>query len=291
MKRKPLSVSGLLQAGVIKRGDQVDQREEFGAASEAHEPGEPATIVQKLDVSLLDDSPYQPRLTYDPATLRELADSIRAAGQQEPIKVRQKPNGRYELISGHRRKLSAVLIGLAELDAYVVQASDEEAQRSTLLANEARENLTDYERAKLYQLAMALGLGKTQQAVAAYFGTSQGRVSRCMAMLTLPDEYLERLEKDSGAISASEAAEIREQLRAPASASIAAPAQSAKKPLPPRKPSNVVTSAAGRPLFAARSAGREISVRISDAEIDAEIVRQAIMETLRNLAESEAWKK
>lgn len=301
MSRKPLSVSGLLQAGVIKRDDQIAPIEEFGPATSTYEPPvelpadqsvEPSVIVQKIDINLIDGSPYQPRITYDQAALQELADSMLAAGQQEPVKVRQKEDdGRYELISGHRRKLSAALIGLAELDAYVVKASDAEAQRSTLLANEARENLTDYERAKLYQLAMALGLGGTQKEVAAYFGTSQGRVSRCMAMLTLPEEYLERLEKDSGSITANEAAEIREQLRAPKPEAIPELPVKIKKPLPPRKPSNVVTSAAGRPLFAARSAGREISVRISDMEIDAEIVKEAIMETLRTLAESQSWKK
>lgn len=300
MSRKPLSVSGLLKTGVIKRDDQIAPIEEFGPATGTYEPPvelpadqlvEPSAIVQKINVNLIDGSPYQPRITYDQAALQELADSMLAAGQQEPVKVRQKDDGRYELISGHRRKLSAALIGLAELDAYVVKASDAEAQRSTLLANEARENLTDYERAKLYQLAMALGLGGTQKEVAAYFGTSQGRVSRCMAMLTLPEEYLERLEKDSGCITVNEAAEIREQLRAPQPDAIPELPVKIKKPLPPRRPSNVVTSAAGRPLFAARAAGREISVRISDTEIDAEIVKEAIMETLRTLAESQSWKK
>ena len=292
MNRKPLSVSGLLQAGVIKRDAQLEQRNEFGAASGVHESlSEPSGIVQKINIGLIDGSPYQPRITYNQAALQELADSMSAAGQQEPVKVRQKNDGRYELISGHRRKLSAALIGLEELDAYVVKADDAEAQRATLLANEARENLTDYERAKLYQLAMALGLGGTQKEVATYFGTSQGRVSRCMGMLTLPEEYLERLEKDSAAITAAEAAEIREQLRAPKPAYTPELPSKLKKPLPPRRPSNVVTSAAGRPLFAARSAGREISVRISDMEIDAEIVKEAIMETLRSLAESQSWKK
>ncbi len=296
MSRKPLSVSGLLQAGVIKRDDQIASIEEFGPATSTYEspvelPVESSVIVQKIDINLIDGSPYQPRITYDQAALQELADSMLAAGQQEPVKVRQKNDGRYELISGHRRRLSAALIGLPELDAYVVKASDAEAQRSTLLANEARENLTDYERAKLYQLAMALGLGGTQKEVAAYFGTSQGRVSRCMAMLTLPEEYLERLEKDSASITANEAAEIREQLRTPKPETISElPAKIKNSPLP-RRPSNVVTSAAGRPLFAARSAGREISVRISDMEIDAEIVKEAIMETLRTLAESQPWKK
>ena len=292
MSRKPLSVSGLLQSGAIKRWVQLEQRDEFGAASRAYEPRvEPSATVQKINVHLIDGSPYQPRITYDQAALQELADSMLAAGQQEPVKVRQKDDGRYELISGHRRKLSAALIGLEELDAYIVKANDAEAQRATLLANEARENLTDYERAKLYQLAMALGLGGTQKEVAAYFGTSQGRVSRCMGMLTLPEEYLERLEKDSGAITAAEAAEIREQLRVPKPVPTSEAPSKIKKPLPPRRPSNVVTSAAGRPLFAARSAGREISVRISDTEIDAEIVKEAIMETLRGLAESQSWKK
>lgn len=273
-----LTSASLLSKHNIKLDPNAKRKENFGAATEERMEG---TAVFQLRIGFIDDSPYQPRQAYDPEALQELAATIAAAGQQEPVKVRQKDDGRYELISGHRRlRAMRDILQRAEIDAYIVAMSDEEAERATMLANEARANLSDYERAKLYKLALDRGLAKKQEEVAAYFGTNQGHVSRCLAMLSMPAEYVARLEENPRSFNATEAAEIRAKL-----AETAAAPQ--KRPVAPRAVPSIITRKDGRPMFAAKLVGREIAVRINDAEMNAAKVKMAIIEALKRLAEDE----
>lgn len=279
---RALTGAELMKQRGIKVDPQAKKIENFGGATEERMEG---TAAFRLPVNVIDDSPYQPRQAYDQEAMRELAATIRAAGQQEPVKVRQKAGGRYELISGHRR-LRALrdILHRTDIDAYIVAMSDEEAERATMLANEARANLSDYERAKLYQLALDRGLAKRQEDVAAYFGTNQGHVSRCLAMLSMPNEYLAKLEQDPRAFSAAEAIEIRKQLASPEPERAPKP----KKPAAPRAVPSIVTRKDGSPLFAAKASGREITVRINDAGLDAAKVKLAIVEALQRLAAEDA---
>lgn len=88
-----------------------------------------ATIERKqILISLLDDSPLNPRKTFDKARLEELGASMRAMGQLQPILVRpsKKKPGRYEIASGHRRRRGGEIAGLVSLEAIVRELSDEE---------------------------------------------------------------------------------------------------------------------------------------------------------------------
>lgn len=261
------------------------------AAEAEAEEAKRAGGVRSLSVAIIDDSPYQTRIAYDDAALRDLAATIESAGQQEPLKVREKGDGRFELISGHRR-LRAVrdVLGLDEIEVYVVAMSDEDAERATMLANESRENLTDYERAKLYKLAKDRGLADTQRGIAAYFGTSQATVSKCLSMLSLPEEYLKRLEDNPAALTANDAIGIRWHLDNPEPEQVAEATKARPRPAPRRTPS-VITNPSGRQVFTARASGREIAVKINDDQIDAEIVKRAIVETLKKLADEADQKK
>jgi len=149
--------------------------------------------VRKVSLNLIDDSPYQPRLRYDPIKLDTLGLSLQTAGQVEPITVRI-IGDRFELLGGHRRCRAARSIGWNEIDAYVKECDDFQAEKIALLQNEGREDLSEYERGKVYKRALERGFAKTQTELASMFGCSQPTVSNCMKLLSLPDEIKSFLE-------------------------------------------------------------------------------------------------
>jgi len=140
-----------------------------------------------VEIPLTDvvDSPYQPRLQYNPEEIDHLAETMREATQGEPIRVRVK-NGKYELISGHRRVRAARSLGWTEIAAYVEVLTDAEAQAKTMVLAVGSVHLTDYELAKMFDTAIVGKLCKNQRAVASYFGFGTTKVNGCMDMLKLP---------------------------------------------------------------------------------------------------------
>ena len=169
----------------VGRGKSLDEM--LGAEDAAPLPD--SGSIARIDLGLLVDSPFQPRLRYDEAYIRELAGSLREVGQKEVITVRPRESG-FEIINGHCRVRAALLEGWSALDARVVAADDREAEVSALVQNETRKDLTDYERARLYRRAIEAGLAKNQAAVARMFGCSDGRVSQALSMLELPEAIL-----------------------------------------------------------------------------------------------------
>lgn len=149
---------------------------------------EPAEeVIADISLELFDDSPYQPRLGYDDQDLQELCGSFLEVGQTTPITVRPMASGRFEIIAGHRRMRSAKLAGWKSIKTRIVILTDQQAEAAALVENEARKDLTDFERAKLYKRALDRGIAKTQAQAARIFGRTQGRISQVMAMLELPD--------------------------------------------------------------------------------------------------------
>ena len=158
MTRAGIKVSGLVAAGKVAARDGEDQRKPLVAARPAAAPSvvdlptrdepshdgapspsrsadRPAAAredARKIPVADIVDSPYQPRLKYDPEEIDRLAETMDTAAHADPIKVRM-VNGKYELISGHRRIRAARSLGWTEIDAYVEELTDREAQAKTLL--------------------------------------------------------------------------------------------------------------------------------------------------------------
>jgi len=151
--------------------------------------------IEKIAVHLIDDSPWQPRTKYDESYLQALGEMLLDRGQDDPINVRLMPTGRYELISGHRRVRAARLIGWSLISAQVNTLDDRNAELATLVSNEGRIDLTEYEKAKTYRRAVERGFAKTQSDVARLFGCTQARVAQCLSLLNLPDAIKSILEK------------------------------------------------------------------------------------------------
>ena len=129
-------------------------------------------------VSLDDITPntYQPRKTFSAESLHELSESIKRQGILQPILVREKPQGGFELIAGERRWRASKLAGLDSIPAIVKSAFDEEVSVLALVENIQRDNLNAFEEAaalgrlrdefKLTQEEMASAVGRSRTAVA-----------------------------------------------------------------------------------------------------------------------------
>lgn len=144
-----------------------------------------------LPVRLLDDSPDQYRLSYDEDELEALASTL-AVRQRDPIEVRRKINGRFEIIKGHRRKRAALRGGIEFLKAVIVEVGDKDAAIDLILSNESQEAVGDFERAIAYKNLMAYGLSQVD--VARELGiASRSNVSMRLRFLDLPNPVLDAL--------------------------------------------------------------------------------------------------
>lgn len=161
-----------------------------------------AEVIIKIRLELLVDSKYQPRLKYDEAKLAELAETLKVR-QIDALTVRPLPDGKFEVISGHRRKRAAPLAGLVELECRVITCSDEEARLLVLAANEPHEEFADFERALAYQgiLSDKSGSVRTHKQLGDKIGVSQQIVQRRLSMLKLPPVVLGVLREHPAAFS------------------------------------------------------------------------------------------
>lgn len=109
--------------------------------------------IEALPIAQLRESKFNPRKTFDPEQLAELAASIREKGILEPLLVRQNGEG-YELIFGHRRLRAATQAGLDAVPVIVRSMEDKEVLETQLVENMARADLHPLEEAEGYQQLM-----------------------------------------------------------------------------------------------------------------------------------------
>jgi ParB family transcriptional regulator, chromosome partitioning protein len=148
--------------------------------------GDTRERVQRVALDRIQPCPFQPRKSFPPDTLRELADSIKEQGVVQPLIVREH-NGRLELIAGERRWRAAQLLGLAEVPVILRQADDRAVLELALIENLQRENLNPIEEAQGYaQLIEQFQL--KQEEVATKVGKSRAVVANALRLLKLaPD--------------------------------------------------------------------------------------------------------
>ncbi len=129
-------------------------------------------------------SRYQPRRVFDEQALNELAASIRSQGLMQPVVLRSRPQGGYELIAGERRWRAAGIAGLTRIPAVLREVTDEQASAMALIENIQREDLNPLEEAQaLERLKEEFGL--TQQQVADAVGKSRVAVTNLLRLLNL----------------------------------------------------------------------------------------------------------
>jgi ParB family chromosome partitioning protein len=149
--------------------------------------------LRELPVDLIAPNPRQPRRHFDQQALAGLADSLGARGVLQPVLVRPRTGGTFELIAGERRWRAAKLAGLARIPALVRQRGDAEALEIALIENMAREDLNPIEEARACA-ALVEELALTREDVGLRIGRSRVAVSNLLRLLELPDEALALLE-------------------------------------------------------------------------------------------------
>jgi len=150
--------------------------------------------LRELAVELISPNPHQPRHHFDEQALSALADSLRARGVLQPILVRPKPGGTFELIAGERRWRAAQLAGLELIPALVRSREDSESLEIALIENMVREDLNPVEEARACA-ALVEELGLSREQVGLRVGRSRVAVSNLLRLLDLPDEALLLLER------------------------------------------------------------------------------------------------
>src|SRR5690348_17002778 len=140
--------------------------------------------LQMLPLDRLRPGRYQPRSKMDPASLAELALSIKEQGVMQPILVRPVDGGRFEIVAGERRWRAAQQAGLREVPALVRNVPDRSALAVALIENIQREDLNPLEEAKgLQRLIDEFGL--THDTAAKAVGRSRSAVSNLLRLNAL----------------------------------------------------------------------------------------------------------
>lgn len=147
-----------------------------------------------IKVSEIKPNPYQPRTTFDQATLEELADSIKEVGVFTPLLVRKSISG-YELIAGERRLRAAKIAKLTEVPCIVKEFNDSEMMEISILENIQRENLSPIEQAKAY-VQLQEKLNYTQDMLAKRLGKSRANITNTLRLLKLPSKVQELVQKN-----------------------------------------------------------------------------------------------
>ena len=110
--------------------------------------------VRRVAVAMIDDFPEHPFKVKDDEEMEKLKDSISLYGVLTPVVARRCENGRYELISGHRRKYACKVLGIEFIPAIVREMSREEAVIAMVDSNLQREHILPSEKAFAYKMKM-----------------------------------------------------------------------------------------------------------------------------------------
>jgi ParB family transcriptional regulator, chromosome partitioning protein len=161
--------------------------------SVSQDDGQEGAELRELAVELIAPNPGQPRKRFDQDALQALADSLTERGVLQPVLVRPRPGGTYELVAGERRWRAAQLAGLERMPALVQQRDDAASLEVALIENMAREDLNPVEEARAVA-ALVEELGLTREEVGRRVGRGRVAISNLLRILDLPDEALELVE-------------------------------------------------------------------------------------------------
>lgn len=185
------------------------KRQTLGRGLSALLPGKDDSLAgatREVEVARLHPNRFQPRTHFDPASLQELADSIKANGIVQPIVVTPAQNGEFTILAGERRFRAAKQAGLLKVPIVVREPrSDVERLEIALVENIQREDLNPMEAASAYgRLREEFHL--TQDQIAEKIGKERSTVANMLRLLKLPSGVRDQIR--AGAISAGHAKAI-----------------------------------------------------------------------------------
>src|SRR6476659_1047351 len=172
----------------------VPERRGLGRGLEVLLGGAAPAELAELPVDAIHPNPRQPRRRFDSEAGAGLADSVRAQGVVQPVLVRPRAAGGYELIAGERRWRAARDAKVAAVPAVVRDADDRDTLLLGLVENVAREDLSPIEEARAFAVVLdefGLSLGELAEQV----GKSKPAVSNRVRLLELPEDVLKMVER------------------------------------------------------------------------------------------------
>ena len=149
--------------------------------------------VQHLRIDAIVPNRYQPRQSFSPQELAELTASLKQNGLLQPILVRRKGDGIYEIISGERRWRAAKEAGQETIQAVIRNCGDEESVVLALIENIQRADLNPMEMAKAYHRMMN-EFGLTQDTIAQRVDCERSSVANIVRLINLPSEIQQLIE-------------------------------------------------------------------------------------------------
>ena len=187
-RRKKLGKGlGALLGETMREEPLVRQQNDSGDDAPHNDPTGPALAA--ISVAAIEPLPGQPRTHFDEDALDELAESIAARGVIQPIIVRPKGAGRYQLVAGERRWRAAQRARLHEIPAIVRELDQRDVMALALIENLQREDLNPIEEARAYQ-KLADDEDMTQAEIAKLVDKSRSHVANLQRLLSLPDTVL-----------------------------------------------------------------------------------------------------
>lgn len=149
--------------------------------------------LRHMPIELLHASPNNPRKHFPDGDLDELARSIKEKGLLQPIVVRPRDGGEYEIVAGERRWRASQRAGVHDIPVLIRELSDGEALEIALIENIQRSDLNPLEEARAYGLLLEQ-FSYTQQQLAESVGKSRSHISNTLRLLTLPDSVRQQIE-------------------------------------------------------------------------------------------------
>lgn len=160
------------------------------------EQAEAQGALRDIPVTAIDSNPYQPRREFEPEALKELVDSISASGLLQPIVVRAKGPGRYELIAGERRWRAVRQLGWQKIPAVLKDVDDQAMLTLALIENLQRDDLSPLDEAFGYE-RLIKEFSVTQSEVARLVGKDRATVANTLRLLKLPADIQALVQKRS----------------------------------------------------------------------------------------------
>ena len=153
-------------------------------STESH-PQQGTADIMRIPMDMIEPNPFQPRMSFGQEALEELAESIRTLGLIQPITVRHKSDGRYQIISGERRFRACQMAGMDMIPAYIRDTNDQGMLEMAIVENIQRENLDPIEVAMSYQRLID-ECSLTQEQMAVRVGKKRASVTNYLRLLKLP---------------------------------------------------------------------------------------------------------
>ena len=154
----------------------------------------PAAADQMVPIERIAPNPDQPRKRFTQGDLDDLAASIREKGIIQPLIVRSKGDGMFEIVAGERRWRAAQLAQLHELPVIVRSFTDVEVLEVAIIENIQRADLNPIEEATGFRQLMDK-FGHTQEKMAEALGKSRSHIANLLRLLQLPEAVLDMVRK------------------------------------------------------------------------------------------------